>query len=176
MEVWENEYPDDSEYSHFYSTYVEVVDKENITHVLNRQMHELYTLINTVPAEKAYYAYAPDKWTLKEVLGHMIECERVFCYRTMAISRGEDQSLPYMDQNQYMVDNNYNQRTLANLANEYLAVRVSTMHLLNSMTKEMIARKGKIGESEITVRALAFIIAGHERHHLSIISTKYLTD
>lgn len=176
MEVWENEYPGSDEYVHFYTTYIEVVDKGNIINTLNAQMHECYTLINTVPAEKAYYAYAPGKWTLKEVIGHMIETERVFCFRTLAISRGEQQPLPNMNQEEYIEGNNYNQRTLANLANEYLAVRVSTLHLLNSMTKEMIEKTGKIGESEISVRALAFIIAGHERHHINILREKYLSN
>jgi uncharacterized damage-inducible protein DinB len=176
MEVWDNEYPDSSEYAHYYSTYVGLVNKGNIINTLNEQMHDMFTLINSVPGEKAFFSYAKGKWSLKEVIGHMIETERVFSYRAMAISRGEQQALPGMDQNEYMVDNNYNNRTLANLSNEYLAVRVSTIHLLSNMTKKMIARKGTASGTEVTVRALAHIIAGHDIHHVNIIKEKYLAD
>jgi len=176
MEVWDNEYPASSEYVHYYSTYVGLVEKANIITILNSQMHELYTLINSVPGDKAYLAYEPGKWTLKEVFGHMIESERVFCYRAFSISRGEKQPLPGMEQDEYMEGNNYNSRTLANLSNEYLAVRVSTIHLLSSMTKEMISKKGNASGFDFTVRALAFIIAGHERHHINVIKEKYLAE
>ncbi|MFV1884579.1 MAG: DinB family protein [Balneola sp.] len=176
MKIWDNEYPDGTEYAHFYATYVEQIEKTNIINTLNNQMHEVFTLINSVPGDKAYFKYAPDKWTLKEILGHMIETERVFSYRAFAISRGDTQPLPGMDQNEYMKGNNYNKRSLANLCNEYLAVRVSTIHLLSSMTKEMIGRKGIASGVEVTVRALAFIIAGHDKHHFEIIKEKYLTE
>ncbi len=176
MEVWENEYPASSEYVHYYSGYVGQVEKANIIHTLNAQMHELYTLINSVPGDKAFFSYEPGKWTLKEVIGHMIETERLFCYRAFSISRGEKQPLPSMDQDAYMADNHYNKRTLANLSNEYLAVRVSTIHLLSNMTKEMINQQGTASGYDVTVRALAFIIAGHERHHITMIKEKYLAD
>ncbi len=176
MEIWENEYPASSEYVHFYSGYVSLVDKANIINTLNSQMHELYTLINSVPGDKAFFSYEAGKWTLKEVIGHMIETERLFCYRAFAISRGEKQPLPGMDQDVYMEGNHYNKRTMANLSNEYLAVRVSTIHLLSNMTKEMIGEKGIASGFEVTVRALAFIIAGHERHHITMIKEKYLSD
>ncbi len=176
MEIWENEYPASSEYVHFYSGYVSLVEKANIINTLNSQMHELYTLINSVPGDKAFFSYEDGKWTLKEVIGHMIETERLFCYRAFAISRGEKQPLPGMDQDVYMEGNHYNKRTMANLSNEYLAVRVSTIHLLSNMTKEMIGEKGIASGFEVTVRALAFIIAGHERHHITMIKEKYLSD
>lgn len=176
MEIWENEYPETSEYVHFYSTYVELVEKTNIISCLNKQLHEVFTLINSAPGDKAYYAYEPDKWTLKEVIGHMIETERVFAYRALAISRGEKQPLPGMDQNEYMKGANYTKRTMANLSNEYLSVRVSTIHLLSNMTKEMINQTGVASGAEVSVRALAFIIAGHELHHLDIIKKRYLAD
>lgn len=176
MEAWENEYPSTSEYVNFYTGYVEQVEKANVINTLNSQMHELYTLINTVPGDKAYFAYEPGKWTLKEVFGHMIETERLFCYRAFSISRGEKNPLPGMDQDEYMANNNYNARTLANLSNEYLAVRVSTIHLLSNMTKSMINQRGTASGFDFTVRALAFIIAGHERHHINIIKEKYLKD
>ena len=174
MEVWDGEYPDSSEYVRFYTDYVELVEKGNIINILSRQMHDMFTLINSAPGEKAYYAYKPGKWTLKEVIGHIIETERVFAFRAFAISRGEQQPLPGMDQEAYMKGNNYSKRSISNLANEYLAVRVSTIHLLSNMTKEMISAKGIASDAAVTVRALAFIIAGHELHHVNMIKDKYL--
>lgn len=176
MEQWDQEYPASSEYVHFYSDYVGLVEKGNIINTLNTQMHEIYTLINSVPGDKAFYTYEPGKWTLKEVIGHMIETERVFSYRALALSRGEQQALPSMEQDEYMEENNYNSRTLANLSNEYLAVRVSTIHLFSNMTKAMISKSGVASGFEFTVRSLAFIIAGHERHHINVIKEKYLQD
>ena len=176
MEIWEDEYPDPSEYAHFYSTYISLVKKGNIIHTLNEQMHNVFTLANSIPGDKAYFKYASDKWTIKEVFGHMIEAERLFSYRALAISRGDKQPLPGMDQNEYMADNNYNSRTLSNLANEFLAIRVSSIHLFDSMTKEMVAREGNASGMDVTVRALAFIIAGHVAHHVAIIKEKYLAE
>jgi hypothetical protein len=174
MDSWENEYPSSTEYAHFYAGYVSLTPKGNIIHTLSEQMHELYTLINTVPGDIAIFAYQDGKWTLKEVIGHMIETERMFSFRAMAISRGDSAPLPGMDQDEYMEGNNYNSRTLADLSNEYLAVRVSTLHLLKTMTKEMIDRQGNASGTNVTVRALAFIIAGHERHHVNVVREKYL--
>ena len=174
MNTWDNEYPSSSEYAHSYSAYVGNVSKDNIIHSLNAQMHEVFTLINSVTGDKAFFSYKEGKWTLKQLFGHMIETERVFAYRALSISRGDKNELPGMDQDEWIKVSNYNSRTLANLSNEYLAVRVATIHLFDNMTKEMINRKGIANGLEFTVRALAFIIAGHELHHLNVIKEKYL--
>ncbi len=174
MDVWDNEYPSPSEYAHYYSDYVGYVPKENIIKSLNAQMHEFYTLINSVPADKAFFSYKEGKWTLKQVVGHIIETERVFAYRALVFSRADKNQLPGMDQNEWMKVSNYGSRTLSNLCNEYLAVRVANIHLFENMTKDMINRKGIASGFEFTVRALAFIIAGHELHHVNIIKEKYL--
>lgn len=177
MNIWDNEYPELSEYAHFYSTYVNNVPRvgDIITH-LNTQMHELYTIANAIRGDRALVPYAEGKWTLKQMLGHMIETERVFAYRALSISRGDSVELPGMDQDLWMEDSNYNSRTVANLCNEYLAVRTSTIHLFENMTKEMINRTGIASGVEFSVRALAFIIAGHELHHLDIIKKNYLIE
>lgn len=176
MEVWNNEYPEDSEYAHYYSTYVDHVPKENIISLLNSQMHEFYTLANAIRGDKALTPYAEGKWTLKQMIGHMIETERVFAYRALSISRGDKTELPGMDQDEWMEDSNYNSRSVANLCNEYLAVRTSTIHLFQNMTKDMINASGIASGVEFSVRALAFIIAGHELHHLEIIRENYMKD
>jgi hypothetical protein len=137
-------------------------------------MHEFYTFINSIPGDKAFHAYAEGKWTVKQVIGHIIETERVFAYRGLAFSRRDKNPLPPMDEKDYVKHANYNSRTISNLANEYLAVRISTIHLFQNMTKEMISLKGTASGVEFTVRSLPFIIAGHERHHINIIKEKYL--
>ena len=176
MNPWDNEYPESSEYAHFYSSYVNNVPKENVITLLNSQMHEFYTLANAIRGDKALTPYAEGKWTLKQMIGHMIETERVFAYRALSFSRGDKTNLPGMDQDEWMKDSNYNSRSVANLCNEYLAVRTSTIHLFQNMTKEMINASGLASGVEFSVRALAFIIVGHELHHLNIIRENYLKD
>ncbi|MDR9418610.1 DinB family protein [Gracilimonas sp.] len=174
MSVWENEYPTSSEYAHYYAGYVENVPKENIIDTLNAQMHEVYTFFNSIPGDKAYHSYEKGKWTIKQIIGHLIETERVFAYRALAISRRDPHPLPSMEQDDYVKYSNYNSRSISNLANEYLAVRISTIHLFQNMTKEMISLKGTASGFEFTVRAFPFIIAGHELHHMEVIKEKYL--
>jgi hypothetical protein len=152
------------------------VPKENILNALSSQMHEFYTVANAIRGDKALTPYADGKWTLKEMIGHMIETERVFAYRALSISRGDKTELPGMDQDKWMKDSNYNSRSVANLCNEYLAVRTSTIHLFQNMTKEMINASGIASGVEFSVRALAFIIVGHELHHLEIIRENYMKD
>lgn len=174
MSIWDKEYPSSSEYAHYYAGYVANVPKENIIETLNSQMHEFYTFINSIPGDKAFHAYAEGKWTIKQVIGHIIETERVFAYRGLAFSRRDKNPLPPMDEKEYVKFANYNSRTISNLANEYLAVRISTTHLFQNMTKGMISLKGTASGVEFTVRSIPFIIAGHERHHINMIKEKYL--
>lgn len=174
MSVWEKERPSKSEYAHYYADYVANVPKGNIVDILNAQMHESYTFFNSIPGDKAFSSYKEGKWTVKQVIGHLIETERVFAYRALAFSRRDPNPLPSMDQDSYVKYSNYNSRTISNLANEYLAVRIATTHLFQNMTKEMISLKGTASGFEFTVRSLPFIIAGHELHHLHVIREKYL--
>ncbi|MEX0856657.1 MAG: DinB family protein [Balneolaceae bacterium] len=174
MNAWKKEYPAASEYAHYYSDYVAQVPKQNIIDTLNAQMHQQYTFINSIPGEKAFSAYEPGKWTIKQIVGHVIETERIFAYRALAFSRRDKNPLPGMDQNNYVKFANHNSRTLHDLANEYLAVRISSIHLFQNMTKEMLSLKGIASGYEFTVRSIPFIIAGHELHHLNVIKEKYL--
>lgn len=169
MENWNNQYPTSEEYAHYYSNYVSLVPKENIIVVLNEQMHEFYTLANAIRGDKAIIPYSEGKWTLKQIIGHLVETERVFAFRALSFSRGDTNVLPGMDQDKWVNNSNYNARSVANLCNEYLSVRTSSIHLFQSMSEKMIALKGKASNVEFSVRALAFIIAGHERHHIQLI-------
>lgn len=174
MSVWDKEYPASAEYAHYYADYVAHVPKQNIIDTLNSQMHQLYTFINSIPGDKAFSTYEKGKWTIKQIIGHLIETERVFGYRALAFSRRDKSPLPEMNQDEYVKYANHNSRTLHDLGNEYLAVRISSIHLFQSMTKEMLSLKGVASNSEFTVRSIPFIIAGHELHHMEVIREKYL--
>lgn len=174
MKNWDNQYPNSSEYSHYYSVYVQEVPRGNIIETLNTQMHEFYTFVNAIPGHKAFDVYEEGKWTIKQVVGHIIDAERIFAYRAHRISRGDKTPLAGFEQNRYVDAGNFDDRTLANLANEYLGVRISTIHLLQNMTPNMIAATGTAFDVEISVRALAFLIVGHQQHHMNILQNKYL--
>ena len=174
MSVWDKEFPASSEYAHYYSTYIANVPKTNIIDTLNAQMHEFYTFINSIPGDKAFSSYQEGKWTIKQVVGHLIETERVFAFRALAFSRRDKNPLPTMDQDDYVRYANHNSRTLHDLANEYLAVRIANIHLFQSMTKEMLSLRGTASGVEFTVRSIPFIIAGHQQHHTEIIKERYL--
>jgi uncharacterized damage-inducible protein DinB len=116
----------------------------------------------------------PAKWTLKEVIGHLCDDERIFAYRLLCVARGDVRPLPGFDENEYMRDAGFESRTLADLAAEYAAVRAATLSLLGSMTAEGWRRRGVVNGYEASVRGLAFHVAGHELHHLRILREKYL--
>lgn len=174
MSVWDKEFPASSEYAHYYGTYIANVPKTNVIDTLNAQMHEFYTFINSIPGDKAFSSYQEGKWTIKQVVGHLIETERVFAFRALVFSRRDKNPLPTMDQDDYVRYANHNSRTLHNLANEYLAVRIANIHLFQSMTKEMLSLRGTASGVEFTVRSIPFIIAGHQQHHTEIIKERYL--
>lgn len=161
------------EYGSYYHTYVNNVGAGNIIDILMNQQHQTYTLINSLTAEESQYRYKEDKWTIKEVFGHIIDCERIFAYRALCFSRGEQQALPGFDQDEYVQQANFNDRSLQNIGNEYFALRNSNIHLFNSFSKDMLMNKGFASDTNFTVRSLPFIIAGHERHHLNVLKTKY---
>ena len=119
------------------------------------------------------YAYADGKWTIKQVLGHMADTERVFAFRALCFSR-EHVSLPGFDQDVYMQKATFNARCLDDIADEFRIVREATLYLLKSMTEEQWLRRGIASGSAVSVRALAYMIAGHEMHHLKILKERYL--
>ncbi len=133
-----------------------------------------WQLLHTLDEEKAAFRYAPDKWSIKELVGHITDCERIFAYRLLCIARGEKQSLPGFDENDYVATAHFDQRTLASLLAEYLAVRESTLHLCETLSTEMLAQTGTANGNTISVRVLLFILTGHEQHHIQILKERYL--
>jgi len=166
--------PSESEYAPYYETYVSLVPEADVLGALERQAAETCALLRSISEERAGHRYEPGKWSIKQLVGHMVDAERIFAYRALAIGRGELRPLPGMDQEEYMAGADFDARTLESLAEEFEAVRRSTLLLLRHLSPEAWARCGTASDNEVTVRALAYIIAGHEAHHARILRERYL--
>lgn len=165
--------PQPDEYSAYAARYVDLVGNDHIVDLLETQKEETFHFFTRLSSEKADYAYAAGKWTVKQVLGHMIDTERVFAFRAFAFSR-EAIELPGFDQNVYINHSNYHTRTLQDLADEFKTVRASSLFLLRSLTEEQSTQKGIASGNPVSVRALAYMMAGHAQYHLQLIRDKYL--
>jgi hypothetical protein len=168
--------PNETEYATYYQGYVDQVSENDIMAVLRGELDELDVLLARVPAEKETYAYAEGKWTIREIIGHLIDGERVFGYRALCLARGEKQNLPGFDQNDYMLTAPYNHIELEDLLSEMRLVRLSNIAMLRSLDEEAWNRMGTANGNEITVRALAFIMGGHVRHHMNVLKERYLSE
>lgn len=166
--------PDKNEYTSFYESYIKGVIGNDPFRNLENQYQEIQSLLQSLPENEANYAYSEGKWSVKEVLGHMIDTERVMSYRALCISRKEKQSLPGFEQDDYVKEANFKERSITNLLEEYRAVRKSTISLFKNFTENMYNQRGIANDKEVTVLALLYIIAGHELHHLKILKEKYL--
>ena len=140
---------------------------------LRTQPQELHAVFASLSEAQAEKSYAPGKWTLKEMLLHQIDSERVFAYRAMRFARGDGQNLPGFEQDDFVAHSDANARSLASLLAEYAATRAATLALFESFTEEQLDRRGTANGGSTTVRALLFILPGHERHHLNIIRERY---
>jgi len=166
--------PEKSEYATSYEGYVSRVPDGDIVGALSKQLEETLALIKSIPEERGNYRYAEGKWTIKELLGHVIDSERVFAYRALRFGRGDTTPLSGFEQDDFVRGADFNKRSLKDLAEEYEHVRRSTVSLLASLEDDAWHRRGTANNNEVSVRALAFIMAGHERHHLEILRTRYL--
>lgn len=173
--IWDQR-PSPDEYGPFYKRYINKLGPGNILDILTNQRRTTYMLINSLNREQALYRYDEGKWTVKEVIGHMIDTERIFSYRVLAICRNDPNELTGFDQDDYVAAANFNDRTLQNLADEYDALRKSNIQLFKSFNEDMLERRGVANNYELSVRAIPFIIAGHERHHLELLASRYKLD
>jgi uncharacterized damage-inducible protein DinB len=166
--------PEPNEYASYYELYVSKVPDANLIETLERQGAETLALLRALPEERGAHRYEPGKWSVKQVVGHMSDGERLFSYRALAIARGDRAPLPGMAQEEWMSGVDFDARTLADLLDEFEAVRAATLHLLRHLSPEAWARRGTASDNEVTVRALAYIIAGHEAHHVGVLRERYL--
>jgi uncharacterized damage-inducible protein DinB len=164
--------PDPNEYPPFAARYVDLVGDSPILDILEQQKESSYNLFMNISAEKAAFAYAEGKWTVKQVLGHMIDTERIFAYRALCFSR-ENIELPGFDQDVYMEKATFNARSIQDLANEFKTVREANLYLFRSFSKDQLTQKGIASGNPVSVRGLMYMTAGHELHHINILAERY---
>ncbi|HTD41630.1 MAG TPA: DinB family protein [Mucilaginibacter sp.] len=165
--------PQPNEYPAFAERYVASVPGTDVLELLEESKDATYNLFSNMSEEKAMYAYAENKWTLKQVLGHMIDTERIFAYRALCFSRNNIE-LPGFDQDVYVNNTDFNSRTIQSLANEFKVTRESNLYLYRSFSEEQLLRGGKASGHPVTVRGLVYMTAGHEQYHLKLINERYL--
>jgi len=164
-----------NEYVPYYQLYVDLVKGEEIIPVLESQIDEFISFVKTIPEEKKTYTYAEGKWTIAELLGHIIDVERVMAFRAFWFARNDPNALPGFEHDDYVKISGSNQRYLFELMDEWVQLRKSNILLFRSLDNEALHRRGTANYNEVSVLALLFIVAGHCTHHLGILKEKYLS-
>ena len=165
--------PAASEYARFFAGYVERVPENDVLSVLESQPRLLARVVTTIPVEREKFTYAPGKWTLRQLFGHLGDGERVFGFRTLAFSRADATPLPGFDENAYVENAPFATTPLADLVAEFAELRAANLRLLRRADGAAWTRSGSANQNPITVRALAYVMAGHIRHHLAVMAEKY---
>ena len=165
--------PEAGEYAPYYQTYIDRVAAGDVIALLARQIDDTAALLATVKEVDAGRRYAPGKWSIREVVGHVSDAERVFAYRALRFARGDEAPLQQFDENLYVTGGGFDRRTLADLVAELRVVRQATLALARSLDAAAAARWGTASGHRVTVRALLHIIAGHEAHHVRILKERY---
>jgi hypothetical protein len=166
--------PRSNEYPPYYNRYINLIEDDDILSVLEIQKQEMSDLLNGLGEEAAAFRYAVDKWSVKEVIGHIIDVERIFTHRALRFARNDTTPLPEFDQDMYIDQANFDSRSLIDIAEEYRTVRESTLYMFYSFNIEYFARQGTASGFKFTVRAIPYIIAGHEAHHHRVLKEQYL--
>lgn len=164
-----------TDYPPYFEKYVAQVPEDDLTTAFANQLPVIENFLRSITEEKSAFAYDKDKWTLKELLQHIIDTERIFNYRVLCFSRRETASLPGFDENEYAKNSNSNTRKWNDLVNEFLAVRNATEMLYKSFSAEMLERAGISNDKQSTVKSMGFISIGHFYHHKKIMEERYLT-
>jgi DinB superfamily len=167
--------PQPGEYASYYERYISLVKGEDILDTLDQQRRQTMLLLCGRDDEDGDFRYAPDKWSAKEVLGHVCDTERIFAYRALRIARADATPMEGFEQDDYVRNGQFTQRPLADLVEDFIAVRRATLSLLRNLDVAAWSRRGIANKNEVSVRALAYIIAGHELHHRRILEEKYFS-
>lgn len=166
--------PATTEYASYYEKYISLVPNADIVDTLEQQKQDTLKLLRGLTAEQADSRYAPDKWSIKELVGHVIDAERIFAYRALRFARGDENPLTGFDQDPYVRNGSFANRTLEDLAKEFEYVRSGNILMLRGFDDAAWNRRGVASENEVSVKALVYIMAGHELHHMGILRTRYL--
>lgn len=168
-----NTRPAPSEFAPFYAGYVALVTEADILRVLETQAADLKRLTREFVPGREQHRYAPGKWSVREVVGHITDAERIFGFRAFCFSRGDRNPLPGFDENEYVTRSGFDRRDLADLADDFGRIRQVNLTVLSLLDEEEWLRGGTASGKPVSVRALAYIMAGHVRHHLNMLSTRY---
>jgi len=166
--------PAKSEFLPYYDRYIQLVPDGDVVSTLASQIDETLSLLRSLPASVSTYRYAPDKWSVNQLVGHVIDSERLFCNRALRFARNDATPVPGFEQDDYVRNSTFDIYPLSDLASELEAVRQATIFLFRHMDEEAWTRRGVANNAEVSVRALAYIIAGHELHHREILRSRYL--
>jgi len=166
--------PQTGEYASDYQRYIDLATEDDVVAALDAQSHETATLLGSISEQQASHRYEPDKWSIKQLVGHIADSERIFAYRALRIARGDTTPLPGFEQEPYVANAGSDDRPVSELVEELAAVRRANVMMLRALPAEAWSRVGTASDNPISVRALVFIILGHERHHLRILRERYL--
>ena len=162
-------------FSDYFKYYIELVNSyEDVITALEQSHKKTNELLDLITEQQSEFAYAEEKWTIKELLGHLVDTERIFCNRALRIARNDKTDLPGYDHDAYVPESGANERKICDIYKEYNIVRQGSIALFKSFTPEMLEREGTANKNELTTLAIGYIIAGHETHHVNIIEEKYL--
>jgi uncharacterized damage-inducible protein DinB len=166
--------PEATEYVPYFHQYIQLVKGDHPIKALENQIIAMQAFLSEIPEEKENFRYAEGKWSIKEIIGHLIDTERIFGYRALCYARGDKTNLPGFEENDYVANANFEKRSFYNLVHEYNLVRTSHLALFKSFDANALNQIGIANGNKLSVRAIIFIIAGHELHHLKVIREKYL--
>lgn len=166
--------PDPSEHAPHFGKYVDMVGEDNVIKFLTEQKNDLVELIKSLSEEKGNYTYAPEKWTIKEVIGHIIDSDRVYGFRALYFARSGTVALPGYDQDIWAKEGAYNSIGLSDLSSDFELARDANISLFNRMNEKDLIKSGIANGNLMSVRSIAYIIAGHSAHHINVIRQKYL--
>jgi uncharacterized damage-inducible protein DinB len=166
-------HPATDDYAPAFAGYVGLVPEDEILHAMAEQTSATQTLLAKIDESRSEYRYAEGKWSIKEMIGHLGDAERVFGYRAMCIARGEQQSLPGYDENEYMAKSGYASWKYKDTVEQWAILRAANSVLFRNLSTEAWDRRGEANGAPVTVHALARIIVGHERHHMKVLTERY---
>lgn len=164
-----------NEYNPYYGTYIKKTTGLTLRDHLKSSGEQTLSFLKSIPSDKLEFRYAEGKWTIKEIIQHLMDAERIFTYRALRIARKDQTPLPGFEHDDYILPSEANKRSIEDLINEFKAIKLATVALYDSFSEEMLMALGKASKSPISVRAIGFIIMGHEIHHCEVIKERYLS-
>lgn len=163
-----------NEYASFYTPYIQALDNVHLVEELEICLHDFIKFVQNIPMDKFDFRYAEGKWTIKDIIQHLIDAERIFSYRALRISRNDKTPLAGFEEDYYVANTDANKRGIQDLLAEFSAVRHATIFLFKSFSDKQLLNVGIVNDSAVSVRAIGFIVIGHQKHHQRVFKERYL--